>query len=247
MSEDGRPETQSFWKTLPGVLTAGAALIASIGGLITALYSAGLLGPSKPPAPTGSSAAVSALSKDSSATTGSPVSVATPQKETTPTPPTQREPTVTPRPAAPTSPRVATTPSESRGGERRSDAVRLNPTNGSVDDFVGVWKGTAIAVNNRYNKIILGIDFLSFLDTEDPSAIKVTITKSSDRTAVVRVYTACLQGRLGVSGCHANDKIREAALEPSTTIAPRFGLSAEAPTGKRAQLVLGQGSGDHSA
>lgn len=37
-------QKQSFWTTLPGILTATSTLIASIGGLIGALFAAGIIG-----------------------------------------------------------------------------------------------------------------------------------------------------------------------------------------------------------
>ena len=44
---------QSFWMTLPGILTAAAALITAVGGLVAALNSAGLLNIRSPEPPSG--------------------------------------------------------------------------------------------------------------------------------------------------------------------------------------------------
>jgi hypothetical protein len=46
MTEPGKSERTSFWKTLPGVLTAVAGLITAIAGLIAALNLAGVIGQS---------------------------------------------------------------------------------------------------------------------------------------------------------------------------------------------------------
>ena len=43
-------ERNDFWSTLPGVLTAVAAIITAVGGLVTVLYTTGVLGP-KPTSP----------------------------------------------------------------------------------------------------------------------------------------------------------------------------------------------------
>ena len=44
---------QSFWSTLPGILTAVAAVITAVGGLIAALAAAGVFTPRSRPAPSG--------------------------------------------------------------------------------------------------------------------------------------------------------------------------------------------------
>ena len=48
MAPDGGGQTDgggSFWKTLPGILTASAGLVASLSGLLVGLGQAGLIGP----------------------------------------------------------------------------------------------------------------------------------------------------------------------------------------------------------
>lgn len=48
-----KKETQSFWTTVPGILTGCATLLGAVGGLIAALHAAGLIGsetPTPPPA-----------------------------------------------------------------------------------------------------------------------------------------------------------------------------------------------------
>jgi hypothetical protein len=42
MSPEPEPDSQSWWKTLPGLLTAAAAIITAVTGLIVALHLAGL-------------------------------------------------------------------------------------------------------------------------------------------------------------------------------------------------------------
>ena len=49
--ESNPPSSQSFWTTLPGVLTAVGGLIAGIAALLTALVSAGVLGGKPTPSP----------------------------------------------------------------------------------------------------------------------------------------------------------------------------------------------------
>ena len=51
--ESNPPSAQSFWSTLPGVLTAVGGLIAGAAALLTALVSAGVLGnkPTSSPVP----------------------------------------------------------------------------------------------------------------------------------------------------------------------------------------------------
>ncbi len=44
-------DKQSFWTTLPGILTAIAAVITAVGGLLVALHTAGLIGAGSTPAP----------------------------------------------------------------------------------------------------------------------------------------------------------------------------------------------------
>ena len=47
MADDTKPS--GFWQTVPGILTAVAAMITAIAGLLIALYQAGLLSPKSPP------------------------------------------------------------------------------------------------------------------------------------------------------------------------------------------------------
>lgn len=51
MSPEPEPESQSWWKTLPGLLTAAAAIITAVTGLIVALHQTGIFDhTSQPPA-----------------------------------------------------------------------------------------------------------------------------------------------------------------------------------------------------
>ena len=48
MKEEGSNKDQSFWTTMPGILTGCAAMITAIGGLLAVLYTAGVLQPPTP-------------------------------------------------------------------------------------------------------------------------------------------------------------------------------------------------------
>ena len=106
MSNNGSPK--SFWTTLPGILAGSAALITAIGGLVGALFAAGVIGPSDDsavtPPPTGSQTA-GPTSTSSVSSIPKPV----PKRADTPTPTTSGDistllsPVPTPSAAGPTS------------------------------------------------------------------------------------------------------------------------------------------------
>lgn len=50
-NKDNKKSQQSFWTTLPGILTGIAALLTAIGGLVAALSAAGVFAPQVTPAP----------------------------------------------------------------------------------------------------------------------------------------------------------------------------------------------------
>lgn len=58
--DNNKESKQSFWSTIPGMLTAIGAIIGSSAGLITAMYSAGIIGnKNKPPTNTNQTAIIS--------------------------------------------------------------------------------------------------------------------------------------------------------------------------------------------
>lgn len=64
--------TTSFWKTLPGILSALAALITAVGGLITVLYSTGGFRPDVPTDPMRTDTSVVTVNGNEDSTTHAP-------------------------------------------------------------------------------------------------------------------------------------------------------------------------------
>jgi len=75
----GQNGNRSFWATMPGIITAIAALLTAIGGLIGGLYAVGWIGQKPSPSPTPST-----VTQQGSPPPSSPASGAAPTQESSP-------------------------------------------------------------------------------------------------------------------------------------------------------------------
>jgi hypothetical protein len=75
-----------FWTSLPGVLTAAAAVITAIGGIYIASGSASGSGPTPGPPPTGSTSAPGTQGPTREVSTGTPIVIQDPTTPAGPTP-----------------------------------------------------------------------------------------------------------------------------------------------------------------